>query len=225
VRVIFSEGDLERKRKRLRERDLPLLERTATDESKSYDDRARAMYYLAETHAMIAADHPEAKTRSMKSAWLTHNMIAMSYFWRYAAIAEDPAHAAADRAKAMRGYFLYYHIADKIGFFAPEELMGRVKMLAEAAPKLAEAHYLLASLSARVDVRLGLHNALEAAKVAAEVKANPPKHEAYDTRVEWLSLRLAAQCAKETDSHSQARDLAKRGIAAGGPSEAFAGLV
>lgn len=226
VRVVFRESDLARKQKRLREVDLPLLTKIAEDTSKPYDERARAMYYLGDTHAMLAADMPRGADGrpDPRSAWFTHNMMAMSYYWRYVLIADDEKNTVTDRAKASRAHFLYYHIADKMGFYAPTELAVRLEALTHIAPKLAEARWLLAEVSAQVDVRQGLFHALEAAKVAREVLANPPPHEAIDTRVEWLSLRLAAACAKQMGQGTQATDLAKRGLAAGGPVEAFEGF-
>ena len=226
VRIVFSESNLERKRKRLREHDLPLLTKIVEDESRPKHDRVRAMYYLADTHAMIAGDYPKTGGEyDQRSGWLTHNMIAMSLYWRYALIAEDERNTAADRELAMRGYFLYYHIADKIGFYAPQELFGRLKVLCEAAPRLAEAHFMLADVASRIDVRQGLLHAIEAAKVAREVRMNPPPRAIVDTRTEWLCYVVAAQCAKMTKSDAQARDLARKGVEAGGPKEAFAGLL
>jgi glycosyltransferase involved in cell wall biosynthesis len=225
-RVVFTESDIGRKQRRLKEVDLPLLTKIAEDETKSYDDRARAMYYLGDTHAMIAGDCPKVDGKyDDRSAWLTHNMQAMSYYWRYARIAEDPKNSAHDHEKAMRGYFFYYHIADKIGFWHPSELFQRLEILCEAAPTFAMAWFMKADIASRIDVRKGLMHALEAAKVARLERENPAPHVVIDTRIEWLCLRIASQCARMMQSHSQARDLARKGIEAGGPKEAFAELL
>ena len=63
---------------------------------------------------------------------------------------------------------------------------------------------------------------LEAVEVAEAAHHGPRRHVPTDTRIEWLSLRLAADCARALGAVGRARELAERGVAAGGPKEVFA---
>lgn len=226
VRIIHTESDPIRKIRRIRDQDLPRLTEAVNDDSKSLDERAHDIFFLAETHAILGAECQKGEDGKPVTGgpWLSHMMASMGFYFRYAQIAENAARTSHDHDKAMYSYFLYYHIADKAGFYTSEELVSRLSVLVQAAPKLAEARFMLAQHAAMIDIRQGLMLAVEAADVAREAAQNPT-HEATDTRLEWLSLRIAAQCAKQLEKHSQARDLARRAVSSGGPKEAFAEIL
>lgn len=226
VVITHTPSDPERKIARLRDLDLPLLTAEVNDESKSLEERAHAMFFLAETHASLAGWCPKGPDGEfiVGGPWLSHQMTAMAYYFRYAQIAENPNNPAHDHDKAMYALFLYYHLAEKINLYTSPELVSRLEMFVNAAPKLAEARFMLADHAARIDVRQGLFHALQAVDVAKAARINPT-HEAMDNRIEWLSLMVAAQCAKQLKKDEQAKDLAERGIAAGGPREAFEGVL
>ena len=226
VLITHTPSDPERKIARLRDFDLPLLTQEVNDESKSLEERAHAMFFLAETHASLAGWCPKDSSGEfvVGGQWLSHQMAAMAYYFRYAQIAENPKSPARDHDKAMYALFLYYHIAEKTNLYTSAELVARLEMFVSAAPKLAEARFMLADHSARLDVRQGLYHALQAVDVAKEARENPT-HEAMDNRIEWLSLMVASQCAKQLKKDQQAKELAERGIAAGGPRAVFEGAL
>ncbi len=108
--------------------------------------------------------------------------------------------------------------------YTSEELITRLKMVTEAAPKLAEAHFLLANHSIQLGLPDGMGLAVKAAEVARQVKATPT-HEVADQRIEWMAWTLAADCAREKKNMSLCRDFASKAVAAGAPKEMFGGLV
>ncbi|HKW48702.1 MAG TPA: hypothetical protein VJN70_14735 [Gemmatimonadaceae bacterium] len=217
VTIIHRESDPARKIRRIREEDLPLLTKQVEDESIPLDERANSIFFLAETHALLAnecKDEPGGPK-------LSHQMAAMALYQRYAAIAHDPSRPAYDETKVHYALFLYYHVAEQVdGLFTHEELEQRLGTLAQLAPREPGIHLLWARHAACVDVRRGLFVAEKAAAVAKEAKANPG-YDATDERFEWLALSLAAGCAKQMQSEKIARELAQRGLDAGGPKEAF----
>jgi glycosyltransferase involved in cell wall biosynthesis len=225
VKIVHAPSDPERKVRRLREFDLPRLTQAAEDTSKSIEERAHAMFFLAETLAALAGEEPDSKgnTRTPGGQTLTYFMTAMSFYWRYAEIAERTG-ITADYDKAMYSYMLYYNIAEKIGFFTSAELVARLEVLTKAAPRLPEAHWLLAKHAGSLDVRQGLFLALEAARVAREARENPSLV-ATDARIEGLSLLIAAHYAQAAGKLEQARELAGRAVAAGASREALGALL
>lgn len=233
VLVLHAESDPERKLKRVREHDLPLLTKFVEDDSKSLADRARGMYFLAETHLFLA-HHESADGRGTPGgAWFSHYMQAMSLYWRHAQISEREAVLIEEREgkgkgtlamdSAMRAYFMFYYIADKIELLGAGELEPRLDILTKAAPDLAEARLLLAYCAARVDPRRGLFLATQAHKIAVEneKKADQLRFATQDTHVKWSSLALAAKCADALGDSRRAIAFAKQAIAAGCPKEMF----
>jgi len=216
VTVTHFEMDPDRKLKRLREVDLPMLTRMVEDESVSIQERAHAIFFLAETHAVLAGKCD----RNPGSSWLTHQMTAMSLYFRYAQIAEQPNAPAADHDKAMYALFLYFHLADQANIYSSEEFVPRLELLTREAPTMPGAHFLLAQHAAQLDVRHGLKYAEDAAEVAKKMRENPI-YEVTDDRFEWLSLLVAAQCAKQLKLDKKAHDLAERALLVGGPRDKF----
>ncbi len=83
--------DSARKMKRVREQDLPTLQDIVEDDELSLETRSAAILFLAETHALIAADYKEkAGGITPGGPWLTHQMAALALYWRYAQLGEQP---------------------------------------------------------------------------------------------------------------------------------------
>lgn len=218
VEVIHSPSDPERRVKRLREYDLPTLTKVVEDESIPLELRARSIYFLAETHAALAK---ECGPPVPGGAALTHNMTAMSLFFRFAQLAEDPSHPAYEPHKVAYAVFMFYHIADTTRLYRPRELAERLDALVNSgteAAKMPEIHFLLAKQFVDIDARLVTPAALRAAKVAREARANPTNI-VSDVRIEWMSLHLAHLCAKQMGQVERAKDLAAQAIEAGATAE------
>lgn len=225
VRIVHTGSDPERKAKRLREFDLPLLEAEVNDDTKTIEERAHPLYFLGETLTVMAGPRHLVKNNTWKfGEWMSLNLRAMGYYFRYAQLAEQEGSTAHDQWKSLYATFMYLHLADECGIYTSSEMIGRLEALCSAAPRLAEAHFLLARHTAQEDARRGLHMSLKAAAVAKDVLENPG-FEVVDTRLEWLCLMLAAQCAKELKKHIQARELAEKCIAAGGPKATVEGCL
>lgn len=217
VRIVHALSDPERRTKRIREFDLPTLTEMVADESYSLAERAKAIFFLAQTHTTLAA---HCNRQEAGGPWLSHQMNAMALYWRCGQLMEASESPAHDHDKAMYSYFFYYHIADNIGLYTSQELLPRLEILAEAAPRLPEARFLLAKHAATLDVRQGLFLAEEAARVAEAARA-APSYLPTDSRVEWMSLSIAAACAREMKAEQRMHELAARGVEVGGPVEVF----
>lgn len=201
--------DIERKVARIRNHDLPVLEEAASDAAVPMEQRADAVRMLGETHALLASEYvraggEEAKTRG--GPWLTHQMIAMSCFFRYAVLAEP-----SDPEMAHYALALYYQLAGDVSWlYAHEELFHRIKVLVDLAPELVEAKFLLARAAVLTDARLGLPHALNAAKAARDA-AGTTRRAPLETSLVWRSLLMAARCAEAIgqDAKSGEEKLAK----------------
>jgi hypothetical protein len=218
ARVVHRVSDPRRRARRVREFDLPTLTRMVEDESRSLDDRSEAIFHLAETHAALGAecgDEPGGPRAS-------HLMAAMALYWRCGQIAENSANRAYDRAKAIFSYFRYFNVAEKVGLYGHEELLARLEPLAEMAPRVPEIRYMVAVHAAQLDTRRGLFLAEEAARVAREA-ASQLTYLPTDSRVEWMSLRVAAACAGALKNEKRARELVAAAVAAGMPREVSEG--
>jgi glycosyltransferase involved in cell wall biosynthesis len=214
VFIKYDAPDQERMRKRLKEVDLPLLEFIAAQPVVTHEDhaaRARALLFLAQTHENIALEY-DAKDPGMP--WLTHQYAAMSYYWRRAELAGDPVDA---------NYSLlhYYDIASRVGhIYTHAEFISRLVVLATMDPDRPEVRYKIAMHASQVDMRQAVHYAMEAAKVAKAAKGKTLPF-STDSRIEWLSLQIAAEASQKLKMTAQAKKCAQDGIAAGGPKEAF----
>lgn len=226
ARIVHTPSDPERKVKRLREFDLPTLSKIVENDDWTLEERAYAMMFLAETCTALAAEEPKGEDGKgvPGGRWLTYQMQAMSLYYRYAQLAEVPTSPAFDEAKARYAAFMYLHIADKIGLFSSAELVVRLSGLVKAAPRLVEAHWLLAVHAAQIDARKGLYLALQAAKVARDVRADPGLVPT-DARMEAMSLRVGAECARALGDKKKAHELAERAAAAGASRESMAELL
>ncbi len=211
VRIVHSESDQSRKQSRFREVDLPILDYLANDETQTLEHRAQSIWFLAETHMALAGE------KKPGSAWLTHMMCAASLYWRWAEIGD----AAGNSTKANYARYRFLNTFETIGLYGHAEILPRLEALAEIAPWIPEVRYMIASHAAALDARRGLHLAEESIRAAREARDKPSPFPS-DTRLEWLSCRIAAACAKEQGMAPRARMHAETGIAAGGPPEAFA---
>lgn len=210
VHIRHAASDPTRRFRRMREVDLPVLCYLAEDEGRSLEKRAPAIFNLAQTYEALADERP----RTADGPYLFYKMAAMAAWWRYREVSRL---LGGDRTKANFAEFRYYNIAEQIGLYDSEELVRRLDSLASGEPNIPEIHYLRAVHAAQVDARQGLRCAEHAAEVARTARLT---HLPLDPRVEWLSLRIAAGCARELKLE-RAREIAERGVAAGGPREAF----
>lgn len=236
VLVLHAESDPKRKLKRLRERDLPLLTKFVDDDSKTLVDRARGMFFLAETHLFLAHNAERDANGELPpgGAWYSHYLQAMALYWRHAQISEREAQLIEEREEkgkgalardsALRAYFMFLYVADKLELYHPAELEPRLEDFCKDAPNMAEAHYLLADCAGRVDPRRGLFFAMKAYEVAFnnERKADQVRFATQDTNVKWGALALAARLAHQMGDDRRATTLAKRAIEAGCPKQMFA---
>jgi hypothetical protein len=238
--------DRDRKMRRIREQDLPTLQDIVEDESLSLEERGGAILFLAETHALIAADYKEQSGGNITPGghWLSHQMAALALYWRYAQLGEQPDRPGYNPHKVRYALALYYSlIADVPGpgghfpkLYTHAEIAQRLEMLVTIAPDLPEARYLLAKHAAQSDPvtgpKIGLYHATEAAKVARRARANPT-YEVSETTLEWRSLLLASACAehlqKAATSRAEnlrqgalARKLIEEAVAVGAPLEVLA---
>lgn len=236
VVIVHAPTDAERKMRRIVEHDLPTLEDTVEDESLTLEQRAGSMIFLAETHALIARDIKERGQGTIPPGgpWLTHQMAAMSLYLRYAEIGEQPNRPGYDPHKVQYALALFYSLAGEMPWlYTHAEMAARLARLVQAAPKLPEAHFLLAKHAAQIDPKrgpkLGLFHALEAARVAREARKSPT-YEVTETSIEWRSLLLASACADRLHQDApsaeerlrkgtQAKKLLEAAIAAGAPQE------
>jgi hypothetical protein len=211
--VIYKPSDQTRYFERLKNVDLPVLTVLADAPLVTHDDhlsRARALSHLAQSHENLALECGDEPG----SAKISHLMSAMAFYWRRADLAGDPD-------EMHYSLFRYFDLAGRIGFiYSHEELIERLKPLAEMDPARPEVRYLLAMHASQVDMRQGAFFAMEAVRVAREAKVKPLPYPT-DSRIEWLALQIAAECAKKLEKVEQAKTLAAAGIAAGGPNAAF----
>lgn len=225
-RVIHVVSDAARRARRIREFDLPTLQALVDDESYTLAERVKAIFFLAETHNVLAAGIAEAAKGSPEPGgpYISHQMAAMALYWRAGRLMESEGDPAHDHDKAIHAYFRYFNTAEKIGLFSHEELIERLEGLAQAGPKHPEVRYMIAVHATQVDVRRGLFLAEEAARVAREAREHPT-HIPTDARVEWMSLRVAAECARALKKDAQSKALAAAALEAGAPREVLEGLL
>jgi glycosyltransferase involved in cell wall biosynthesis len=220
VVVTHAESDPDRKFRRIRDFDIPTLTKVSNDETKSLEERAPSMYFLAQS---LEAIIPKC-SNEVGGEKISHQMAAMALYWRYAQIAEDPQRSCHDPMKAAYAYFRYFAIASQIDFYTAEELIWRVEPIVEMIPWFPEVRCLLASQAARVDARKGLFLAEEAAKTARAAKEKAT-HLPTDSSMEWQALRVAASCAKALNNDKRAKELAEKAIEAGAPSKAMEAFI
>jgi hypothetical protein len=222
VVVVHRESDPARKLKRMQEDDLPHFTKIVGDESLSLEQRAHAIFFLAETHAAIGGMICKRNERGLPvidgGPFFSHQLAAMALYMRYAMIAEQPDREAYDPNKVHYALTLYHMLAEQVGIYQPLEMAQRMEAIVSVAPNQPEARFLLARAAMRVDVRKGLFHAIAAAKVAHAAKENPTR-EVTEASLEWRCWHMAAACAQQLKNEQQAADLMKRAIAAGAPKE------
>lgn len=216
VTVSHEATDPDRRTKRMREFDLPLLTKMVEDEAKPLSERAQAVWFLAQTYDGLA-DRIE---RTPGGSWVSYKMMALSLYWRRMELGGLLGEAD-DALKAHYAFFRYMNVAEKLNFYTDEELLTRLNMLVQLEPRIPEVHYMMAVHAAKLDVRQGLFFAEQAARVARETLEGTAYHLPTDLRLEWLALAIAAACAKQLNRPSYARALAERAVAAGAPATKF----
>lgn len=215
--ILHAPTDPERRVRRLRDLDLPVLMGIVSDKDRTDGDRAQALFHLGSTCAALAAEEKDAGERH------TWQHRAVSYFHRYALLAGADTGPARDPVKARYAQCLALNVLEKMipATYFPEEILARLALLADQSPEIPEVHLMLAAHAARMDTRKGLFLALRAAEVASHVKRNPT-HLPTDTRLESLALLIACSCATEQKKdRNYVKALATKGIAAGGTEEQF----
>jgi hypothetical protein len=220
VHIRYAPKDQSRLMKRMREVDLPVLTYLAEQPATTHEElssRARALLFLAQTHENLALEH-EATKEDASSPWLTHQMTAMSYYWRRSMMEGDPS-------DTNYSLFHFLEVVERINiFYTHEEFITRFGALAEVDPLRPEVRYKLALHASQLDPRLAAKYAMESVKVAREAKEKPLPF-LTDSRIEWLSLHIAAECASKMKMIPRMKQLAAEGIAAGGPEAVFADFV
>lgn len=216
VTVSHEATDPERRTKRMQEFDLPLLTRMVEDEARSLTERAQAVWFLAQTYDGLA----DRIGRTPGNVWVTYKMMAMSLYWRRMEMGGLLGDAD-DALKAHYAFFRYMNVAEKLNFYTDEELLTRLNMLVALEPRIPEVHYMMAVHAAKLDVRQGLFFAEQSARIARETLEGAAYHLPMDLRLEWLSLAVAAGCARQLDRLGYARTLAQRAVNAGAPAAKF----
>ena len=212
--IRHAASDPARHRARLANFDLPTL--TWMAEEGNLGLRLRAINYLAQTHLMLAEGYPQEPG----SPWIYHKLAAMAHYRRVVELGQSVTDAAS-RAAVNNAAVLYLNIAEAAQLYSDDELLRRLRPLLSADPDSPEVNYMVAAHAARLDVRDGAYAALRAAKVAAQARVQP-RSIPTDTRLEWLSYRLVAACARELKQPALVRHAMQRGLAAGAPPTAFA---
>ncbi len=208
--ITYTMSDPIRHSKRVKEFDLPTLTKMVEDDSKSLEERAQAIWFLAQTHEYLADEHP----REPGSSWLSHKLAAMALYWRRHELGGDVE-------KMNYALYRFFNAAETAGFFGHAEMVERMKHVVAAAPTLPEARYSLARHMMEINPKQALALAEDAARVSRESRLKP-SHMPSDARVEWLAYRLAVECSMMLKEPKRAKAMAEKGIAAGGPKATFA---
>ena len=255
VEVVFAESDLAKKRKRMREYDLPRLRARVSNRQAQSGELTQAWWFLAQTYESLAGEFPRDSLD-----WVEHALCAMTYYNQCAIafgpeiqeceklLAKEPDEKRAvglERMKAHASAALLsrLRIADALGFlYSAEELAERAQMAVALNPRAPEARYFLALQARIVDVRQGLLFAEEGAEIARQAReafaaGDASFYLSLDSRMEWLCWGIAASCAdtiasadseppgKRRSYARKARELAEKAVAAGGPREIFVKLL
>lgn len=213
-------SDPERRLERVRNYDLPRLQVRVANKDADPEELGQAIWFLAQSHEMLA--EAEDKT-AIGGEYLRHRLMAMTLYHERAKLGDDPI-------KASFAFFRYLNVANslssRLSLFTNEEMMNRLRIVIDMNPFFPEPRYMLAALAAQLDARQGLPLAEEAAKVAAQAREMLENRDQRfylptDVRVEWMSYRLAAECAKALGYAGRAERLARSGIQAGGSVQDF----
>lgn len=209
--IEYRPSDPERHAARVRDRDLPLLERMLS-RAETPAQRARAAILLAQTREQLGM-------RGGNTSRCVQELF--SAFGWYALIASDQTVAPETMLEARWGLLKVVHaLATKgVGVYAPHEMVERLRQVEAADPPATT--YLVAAYRMSYDVKTALQDAYRAARVAREaVKDSEHPHDPHGLL--WRSHHLAAVCAKELKHGPAMKKSAEAGIAAGGPVEVFA---
>lgn len=220
-RVVHTLSDPARRLRRYLDYDLPILTAEVDDLALPQGERAIAMFDLGNTHAAIAAECVD----EIGGPRLTHQLAAMSFYWRCHALCLTSAETSGrelERKQGLYALFRFFAVAEKSGFFNSEEMVLRVAPLAEVMPNTPEVHFMYARHSALVDARMGMFLAERAAEIAAKAATRAVDERLpFERGIEWHCWRLAAACAQKVNPR-RVSELAERARAAGAPEAAVA---
>lgn len=215
--IEYAPTDPERFAKRLRERDVPLLERQLARTTDPVA-RARVCILLAQTREQVALSIEDVAASSQE--WFS----ALGWY-AYLSMTEDGVPAEARRYARWK----YLNVAELLGLYKPSEMVQRLQFAARDDAKNPALAYMLARHTADIDgegrvrgnAREGLAAAQRAAKVAAEAVGDPENpHDPHGLL--WHSHFIAAVCAKALGHGPAVKKAAEAGIAGGGSKELFA---
>ena len=216
-RVEYAPTDPERLLRRLRERDVPLLQKQLAG-TPDPTRRARVVSLLAQTQSQIAQaiqGDVLSSSQAMFSALGYHAFLAM----------DEGAPLEARRESSWR----FLHVAEMLGIYLPRELVPRLSQAVEGDPRNPALAYLLAQHTAdlgedgrvRGDAREGLRRAQQSARCAADAVSDPKRpHDPHGLL--WRSHFIAACCARVLGHGPAAKRSAEAGLSGGGPPEVFA---
>lgn len=209
VVIQHTASDPERRLRRLREVDLPLLKKMLA-EAPDDGRRARALLLLAQTNEALA--HAEPPTPG--SARTSYLFAALALYLRRMELG-----GAVGELQHAQMHIL--NICDLLSLYTDEEMVRRLTPLVAEKDALPEVHFMLAAHLARLDVRQALPVALRAASIAVEPTVGMMPS---DRSVRWRSFHLAAECARVLKQPQVlVADLLAQARAAGAPASVLAG--
>lgn len=217
--IEYRPSDPERFGRRLRERDVPLLEKQLAAAKAAHDSavRARVVSLLAQTREQIAATIQDDVLSASQEMF-----IALGY---YAFLSMDSDAPAAARQNAS---WKYLNVAELLGIHIPSEMVLRLQHAQKSDPENPAIAYMLARHTANIgedgvvrgNPREGMHAAQKAAKLAHDaVKDKSKPHDPHGLL--WRPHFIAAVCAKALGHGPAARKSAEAGISSGGPTDIF----
>lgn len=212
VRVVHAATDPERRLARMRDFDVPAMERALKDAATGDFWRRRYTLMLAQTCESIADADAEPVTKAQQ-------------FFAALGLYRQRVEMGGPDNEVHYAHFHYLRLAQYLGVYTATEIYDRLMKLVEVDPKRPEARLLLAMVGAESrGARAGLTLALEAAHAAERAKGLS-RTTPVDPNVHWRSLDLAAQCARALGEKKRTEDLARRAVAAGAPKERYEGVI
>lgn len=201
-------SDPERRQRRLREFDLPALEKAVREGTR--ERRLLDLFFLAQTHENIAA----TEDRSVPGgAFLHHATQAMARYM-------ERVEGGGDPDERNLAYFRYLNIACLLGVHDNRSAAENYAALAQRWP-FPEAVFKAAVHVARIDPFKGREFAVAAARVARDAVTTPPRLPTNPS-MQWRAQLLAAACAKAVGAVDMAREHGEAAAAAGAPRDAVA---
>ena len=204
-------SDPERRLRRLREFDVPALERAIADGTDEADC-TRHVVLLAQTHEQLAM----AATGVDPAAYFKHQSAALGLYLL-------AAHRSSHKLDTENYAILHARlIVRALGLSDDRDLLRDLTVLQTRDPARPDVALAIAHAAMRLDPTAGYDKALAAVEVA---KAAGNKYVLADPSMEWKAHLTAVLCAWQAGDQEKARQHAADGRAAGGPAEAFAGVL